>query len=80
MKVVEYVNSGVLEDYCLGVLNAFEMQKVRQLANKYQEIYEAIALTESVLIKYAEDLDKDRSMEERAEEILCKVLQRIKRE
>ena len=78
MKVVEYVNSGVLEDYCLGVLNAFEMQKVRQLANKYQEIYEAIALTESVLIKYAEDLDKDRSMEERAEEILVRLLKKIK--
>jgi len=78
MKVVEYVNSGVIEDYCLGVLNAFEMQKVRQLANKYQEIYDAIAFTESVLIKYAEDLDKDRSMEERAEEILVRLLKKIK--
>jgi hypothetical protein len=78
MKVVEYVNSGVIEDYCLGVLNAFEMQKVRQLANKYQEIYDAIAFTESVLIKYAEDLDKDRSMEERSEEILVRLLKKIK--
>ena len=78
MKVVEYVNSGVIEDYCLGVLNAFEMQKVRQLANKYQEIYDAIAFTESVLIKYAEDLDKDKSMEERSEEILVRLLKKIK--
>ncbi len=78
MKVVEYVNSGVLEDYCLGVLNAFEMQKVRQLAGNYQEIYDAIAFIESVLIKYAEDLDKDRSMEERAEEILVRLLKKIK--
>ncbi len=78
MKVVEYINSGVIEDYCLGVLNAFEMQKVTQLASKYQEIYEAIALTESVLIKYAEDLDKDRSMEERSAEILVRLFKKIK--
>lgn len=78
MKVVEYINSGVIEDYCLGVLNAFEMQKIRHLASKYQEINDAIAFTESVLIKYAEDLDKDRSMEERAEEILVRLLKKIK--
>lgn len=80
MKVVEYINSGVIEDYCLGVLNAFEMQKIKQLASKYQEINEAIVFAESVLIKYAEDLDKDRSIEERSEKILCKLLQRIKKE
>ena len=78
MKVVEYISSGVIEDYCLGVLNAFEMQKVRQLAGNYQEIYDAIAFTESVLIKYAEDLDKDNSMEERSEEILVRLLKKIK--
>jgi anti-sigma-K factor RskA len=78
MKVVEYINSGVIEDYCLGVLNALEMQKVRQLAGKYQEIYDAIAFAESVLIKYAEDLDKERSMEERSEEILVRLLKKIK--
>ncbi len=78
MKVVEYINTGVIEDYCLGVLNALEMQKVRQLASKYQEIYDAIAFTESVLIKYAEDLDIERRMEERSEEILVRLLKKIK--
>lgn len=76
--MVEYINSGVIEDYCLGVLNAFEMQKVRQLASKFQEINEAIVFAESVLIKYAEDLDKDRNMEERSEEILVRLLKKIK--
>ena len=79
MNVEEYINSGVIEDYCLGGLNPFEMQKVKHLATIYQEINEAIGFAESVLIKYAEDLDINRRMDTRSEEILFRLLQKIKK-
>ena len=49
MNLMEYINSGIIEDYCLGVLNPFEMQAVVLVAERYPQIKEAIDISESVL-------------------------------
>ncbi len=78
MNLMEYINSGIIEDYCLGVLNPFEMQAVVLVAERYPQIKEAIDISESVLKKYAEDLDSDKEMDRRSEEILFRLLKKMK--
>ena len=78
MNVIEYINSGMIEDYCLRVLKPFEMQEVVLIAERYQEIKEAIAISENVLKKYAEDLDPNKEMDVKSEEILFRLLKKMK--
>jgi hypothetical protein len=59
MDLEKYLSSGVIEDYCLGVLSPEETQVVAQNAKQFPEIEEAIREVEEVLKKYTTDLDKD---------------------
>jgi anti-sigma-K factor RskA len=78
MNVEEYINSGIIEDYCLGVLNPVEMRAVARIAERYQEVKDAIDESEGVLKKYAEDLDKNKVTDIRSEEILFRLLKKMK--
>ena len=78
MNLKEYINSGIIEDYCLGVLNPIEMRTVARKAERYPEVKNAINESEGVLKKYAEDLDKDKNMDKRSEEILYRLLKKMK--
>jgi hypothetical protein len=54
MDTEEYIKSGVIEDYCLGLLKPYEMEQVAQNAMRYKEIKIAIEAYENALKKYAE--------------------------
>lgn len=53
MDIKEYIASGVIEDYCLGVLDAEMMQIVAQNAALYPEIQDEIDACEMALATYA---------------------------
>jgi anti-sigma-K factor RskA len=59
MDLKKYLSSGVIEDYCLGVLSPEEAQEVARNAKEFPEIEEAIREVEEVLKKYATDLDNE---------------------
>ena len=78
MNLKEYITSGIIEDYCLGILNPIEMRSVAHIAERYPEIKDAINESENVLKKYAEDLDEHKVMDIRSEEILFRLLRKMK--
>lgn len=78
MNLKEYLDSGIIEDYCLGVLNPIEMRAVARNAQRHQEIKDAIDLYEDVLKRYTENLDVDNIMGKKNEEILSKLLKKMK--
>jgi quercetin dioxygenase-like cupin family protein len=53
MNVKEYIESGVIEDYCLGLLSPDEMQAVAHNAVLYAEVKHEIEAYENALVKYA---------------------------
>jgi hypothetical protein len=53
MNTEEYIKSGIIEDYCLGFLNPYEMGLVAQNALQYKEIKVAIEAYEMALKNYA---------------------------
>jgi anti-sigma-K factor RskA len=79
MDLKEYLSSGIIEDYCLGVLNPDEMRNVARNAERYQEVKDTIEIYEETLKKYAEDLDVDNEMGVNKEEILLKLLKRMRK-
>jgi hypothetical protein len=59
MDLEKYLGSGVIEDYCLGVLTPEEAQEVAQNAKQFPEIEEAIRDIEEILKKYVSDSISD---------------------
>lgn len=59
MDLEKYLSSGILEDYCLGVLSPEESQEVAIKAQQHSEIEEAIQEIERVLKIYASRLDNN---------------------
>jgi mannose-6-phosphate isomerase-like protein (cupin superfamily) len=53
MDIKSYISSGILEDYCLGVLNDAETAQVDQLACMHPEIRTEIAAFQNALEQYA---------------------------
>jgi len=53
MKADQYISSGILELYVAGVLSDEEAQEVKDMANKYPEVMEAIEGIEDNFAKYA---------------------------
>ncbi len=53
MNVQDYIESGVLQDYCLGMLSEEEMQQVDMHAKNYTEVQEEIAANFQALEWYA---------------------------
>lgn len=79
MNLKEYLSSGIIEDYCLGVLNPDEMRTVALNAERYKEVKDTIETYEAALKKYAEGLDTDNDMIISKEEIFLKLLKRMKK-
>lgn len=53
MNVQEYIASGVVQDYCLGVLSAEEMKHVEMQAEIHAEIQDEIFANQQALEAYA---------------------------
>ncbi len=79
MNLKEYLNSGIIEDYCLGVLQPDEMRIVARNAERYEEVKDAIEAYEATLKRYAEDLDVDNTIGMFNEEIRFNLLKRVKK-
>jgi anti-sigma-K factor RskA len=79
MNLEEYLSSGIIEDYCLGVLNPDEMQKVARNAEQYEEIKDAIETYELALKRYVEDLEGDNEIDIKKDDILFNLLKRMKK-
>jgi hypothetical protein len=74
MNIEEYINSGVIEDYCLGVLNPEEQQSVAQNALRYPEIQTAIAENEDALKRFVEDSSISKQTIPLDKELLLRLL------
>ncbi len=55
MNVDEYINSGIIEDYCLRFLSQEEMDYLEHNALLYPEIKIEIELSQNALVAYAEE-------------------------
>ena len=53
MDVKPYIESGIIEEYCLGLLPQSQADEVAQLARAYPEILSEIQRIESTLLTYA---------------------------
>jgi hypothetical protein len=53
MNIDEYINSGILMDYCLGLLAEDNMKKVEQLSKEHPQIATELRLLQNGLENYA---------------------------
>jgi anti-sigma-K factor RskA len=79
MNIEEYINSGVIEDYCLGVLNPEEQQSVAQNAVRYAEIRTAIEENEDALKRFVEDSSISNQTNPIEKELLLRILKNQKK-
>ncbi|MBI2731667.1 MAG: hypothetical protein HYX40_13130 [Sphingobacteriales bacterium] len=49
MNITDYINSGILQEYWLGVLTESEREAVRQMAKQYPEIAAELATNEEAM-------------------------------
>lgn len=54
MDVRAYIESGVVEEYCLGLLLPKQSEEVERMARLFPEIQQEIELTEAALFAYAD--------------------------
>lgn len=55
MDIQTYINSGIIEDYCLGLLEPEALKEVAQYASEHEEVRLAIEAYEHALKRFAED-------------------------
>jgi hypothetical protein len=53
MNIEEYMNSGILMDYCLGLLAEEDMKKVEQVSKEHPKIATELKLLQNGLESYA---------------------------
>lgn len=53
MDIKAYIESGILENYVLGILNETEENEVRTMSNRYPAIQEELEEIEGALAAYA---------------------------
>jgi hypothetical protein len=53
MNTGDYISSGILPDYCLGLLTKEEEIKVEEMCNKYPKVAAELLLLRQALEKYA---------------------------
>ncbi len=53
MDVNPYIESGIIEEYCLGILSQSKSDEVVRLASEYPEIQLEIHRLEATLVQYA---------------------------
>jgi stress response protein YsnF len=54
MKIGSYITSGILQDYCLGLLSIEEEKKVEIMCAKYPIVLNELNLLRQSLEKYSE--------------------------
>lgn len=59
----QYLQSGIIENYCLGSLSESEMKEVLLLADQFPEIQKAILEFQNTLEKYAQSVSKPAPIE-----------------
>jgi anti-sigma-K factor RskA len=79
MNVQAYINSGIIEDYCLGVLSPEEQRSVAQNALLYEDIQAAIEENELALKQYVEDSSITKPTKPMEKELLLKLLKNLKK-
>jgi hypothetical protein len=79
MNLEEYINSGIIEDYCLGVLTPEQRQSVAQNALLYPEIQAAIEANELALKRYVEDSSVNRQTNFMEKTLLLRLLKNTKK-
>lgn len=53
MSEGEYITSGILQDYCLGLLTPIEERKVEAMCQAYPKVASELQLLRDALKKYA---------------------------
>jgi hypothetical protein len=76
MDVQTYLNSGIIEDYCLGLLGPEARKEVARHALKYVEIQDVITSYEYALKRFVEDTGAPFEPTPAKKEILLKILKR----
>ena len=79
MNVEEYINSGIIEDYCLGLLNPQQMASVAQNAALYADIQAAIEENELALKRYIEDSSVNPQTNFMAKTLILRLLKNTKK-
>ncbi len=52
MNIGDYITSGILQDYCLGVLTVEDERKVESMCNDYPDVAKELHLLRQSLDKY----------------------------
>ena len=55
MNLKEYIQSGILEQYCLGLISAVENEEVESLCVKHTELQKELELVQQTLEDYADN-------------------------
>ncbi len=63
MNIEDYVNSGVLHEYCINTLSASERTEVERLCAQYPEVKEELLQMQRALEKFAESVGKKPAVE-----------------
>jgi hypothetical protein len=66
MNANEYINSGILQDYCLGLLTDDEKKNVDAMCQAYPEVAKELQLLHLALEQYADGNKKWRRNELRS--------------
>jgi hypothetical protein len=55
MNIGDYITSGILQDYCLGLLSIEEEKKVEVMCHDYPTVANELHLLQKALEKYTEN-------------------------
>ncbi len=60
MNTEDYISSGILQDYCLGLLTNIEEGKVEKICNEFPELGKELQLLRLALENYAGAMTEER--------------------
>lgn len=78
MNVKQYIESGILSDYCLGLLDEKEARQVEALCDQYPELMAELSQTREALFNYSAALSKEPAPHLKEE--IWKLLENVNRE
>jgi hypothetical protein len=53
LEIQEYINSGIIDEYCLGLLSVLEQQEVEMQCSTYPELNKELLTAQALLFNYA---------------------------
>ncbi len=78
MNVKQYIESGILSDYCLGLLDEKEARQVEALCDQYPELMKELSQIREALFNYSAALSKEPAPH--LKDQIWKLLENINRE